>query len=384
MTIELEICHGPQKVPTTKEGRRRYYALRGARVRRGLILGSVLTEEQILKWADAHREATGRWPMTTSGRLIGIDGESWSAINQAMREGRRGLSGSTTLHRLLGQHRDTSDPVGKENRAGRLTKWSLPRPPFTYEAILSWVDEYHRLTCGWPLTTSLPKGLPLGTSWYMVNRAMVQGLRGLPGGTSLAVFLQERRGVRSKHCLPSLTIEQILTWADAHYAATGRWPTRLAGDVPDAPPPGETWSVIHSALATGIRGLPYRTSLAKLLAEKRRVRGKLTVERIAAWADAHREATGDWPTPDSGAVIGAYDENWFNIDACLFEGSRGLAPRMSLIRLLAKYRGRVPRSASISWEDRAAKEANSLPMTNQGKDAPAAVTTDVYPARLAV
>src|SRR2546430_4748973 len=38
---------------------------------------------------------------------------------------------------------------------------------------------------------------------------------------------------------PSLTVEQILTWADAHYQRQGRWPACKAGPVQEAS--GETW-----------------------------------------------------------------------------------------------------------------------------------------------
>jgi hypothetical protein len=66
-----------------------------------------------------------------------------------------------------------------------------------------------------------------------------------------------------------LTVEQVLAWADAHRARTGRWPSAASGPVLDAP--GEHWRAIASALRYGYRGLPYRQSLARLL--KGRPRG---------------------------------------------------------------------------------------------------------------
>ena len=53
---------------------------------------------------------------------------------------------------------------------------------------------------------------------------VVSGLRGLAGGSSLPRLLAEQRGVRNVHGLPPLTEEQVLAWADAHHARTGRWP----------------------------------------------------------------------------------------------------------------------------------------------------------------
>jgi hypothetical protein len=69
---------------------------------------------------------------------------------------------------------------------------------------------------------------------------------------------------------PQLTVEQVLAWADAHKAQTGRWPTADSGPVAFAP--GETWHAIDGALAPGHRGLPGGDSLARLLARERGVR----------------------------------------------------------------------------------------------------------------
>jgi hypothetical protein len=62
---------------------------------------------------------------------------------------------------------------------------------------------------------------------------------------------------------PPLSVEQILAWADAHRARTGRWPTRNSGAVREAP--GENWSAVGWALWAGHRGLPGGDSLARLL-----------------------------------------------------------------------------------------------------------------------
>ena len=63
-----------------------------------------LTEETILSWADAHFERTGQWPRARSGVVEASPAETWSAINYALKQGRRGLPGGTTLTRLLNEH----------------------------------------------------------------------------------------------------------------------------------------------------------------------------------------------------------------------------------------------------------------------------------------
>ena len=37
-------------------------------------------------------------------------------------------------------------------------------------------------------------------------------------------LLAEQRTARNMHTLAPLSPERILAWADAHHAATGRWP----------------------------------------------------------------------------------------------------------------------------------------------------------------
>ena len=73
---------------------------------------------------------------------------------------------------------------------------------------------------------------------------------------------------------------------------------------------GERWGSIDTALHEGYRGLPGGQALGRLIREHGgpdvyRTRPKLTVEQILAWADDHREATGDWPVEDSGPVRSA-------------------------------------------------------------------------------
>ena len=69
-----------------------------------------LTEAQILAWADAHHARAGAWPTERSGPVAVAPGETWRAIDNALRRGHRGLPGYSTLARLLAQHRRGSRP----------------------------------------------------------------------------------------------------------------------------------------------------------------------------------------------------------------------------------------------------------------------------------
>ena len=146
-----------------------------------------------------------------------------------------------------------------------------------------------------------------------------------------------------------LTADEVLRWADIHHASTGKWPGVDSGLVAAAP--GETWQRVENALRAGCRGLPGRSSLAKLLAEHRGARSRaapppLTHAEILAWAEAHYRRHGrgpDWtatqPIPE------APGETWCGISMALRIGRRGLPGGESPPRVLAGF-PRAPRDAS--------------------------------------
>jgi hypothetical protein len=143
--------------------------------------------------------------------------------------------------------------------------------PLTVPQVLAWADAHHGRTGKWPTTRAAKVGGAPGENWHAINRALGRGLRGLPGGSSLAQLLAADRGRRNPRRLPHLTVQQILAWADAHRRRTGRWPSRDSGPVADAP--GEQWRNIEAALSVGCRSLPGGDTLARLLDRHRRHKG---------------------------------------------------------------------------------------------------------------
>jgi hypothetical protein len=77
-------------------------------------------------------------------------------------------------------------------------------------------------------------------------------------------------GPTARRRRPPLTIEQILSWADAHCARAGAWPTVSTGPVSEAL--GQSWRYLDYALRYGRRGLPGGDSLARLLDRHRGAR----------------------------------------------------------------------------------------------------------------
>jgi hypothetical protein len=207
----------------------------------------------ILKWASAHREATGEWPTRHSGSVAGARFENWGSIDGALRHGRRGLPGGSSLAQLLAE------------RLGARNIHSVQS--VTEELILQWADAHHQRTGSWPTAKSGP--IPrTKENWSAVEIALRVGVRGLPGGSSIARLLADKRGARNRKALPRLTEELILGWADAYHGRTGEWPIASSGPVADAP--GETWMAVDMALNKGRRSLPGGSSLALLLADKKK------------------------------------------------------------------------------------------------------------------
>jgi len=183
-----------------------------------------------------------------SGPVVDAPGETWRVVNGALEKGLRSLAGGSSLPKLLAEHR------GVRN-AGNL-------PRVEVEAILAWADASQQRTGRWPKLKSGPIPEAPGETWMRIGTALIEGLRGLSGGSSLAQLLAERRGVRNHLRLPRRTVEQVVAWAEAHRRRTGRWPTTKAGPVEGAK--GETWSGVATALERGLRGLPGGLSLPKL------------------------------------------------------------------------------------------------------------------------
>ncbi len=233
-------------------------ARRGVRNRKGL---PHLNVPQILEWADAHRTTRGAWPQlkTKPSDIPGTNGETWLAVDTALRSGVRGLPGGSSLPQVLAEHR------GVRNLADL--------PPLTVNQVLAWADAFHERTGEWPKQKHWPEEIPGsgGETWGKVIQDIARGLRGFPGTETLFDLLAEHRGVRNVGRLPPLAAGQILGWAEAHHAAHGEWPTCRCSEQGIPGSGGERWFNVDQALRKGLRGLVGGSSLPKLFAEHRGV-----------------------------------------------------------------------------------------------------------------
>jgi hypothetical protein len=72
----------------------------------------LLRAQQIEGWARSHHRRSGRWPSARSGEVVDAPGENWRAIDQALREGSRGLPGGDTLKQLVVRLQSGGEPPG--------------------------------------------------------------------------------------------------------------------------------------------------------------------------------------------------------------------------------------------------------------------------------
>jgi hypothetical protein len=317
-----------------------------------------LTVEQILTWADDHKARTGEWPVKGSGRVRESE-MTWGQVDDALRVGRFGLPGRSSLPILLSEHREV--------RNHRLLA------DLREKDILKWADDHKQQTGEWPRHSSGVIPGPTET-WSGVNQALYLGKRGLRGSSSLSSLLAEHGRKRNPMDLAELTERQVLAWADAHEKKTGRWPTAKSGPVAGA---DETWSGISWALLSGRRGLRQQ-SISQLLARHGRKRNAmalppLTYAKILARADQQRAVKKKWPKRNSGVIEGTA-ERWSYVDVALKQGNRGLPGGSSLVQLLTERRGVRPGrllpplsiETILAWADRHYRQHGSWPLARSG------------------
>ena len=330
----------------------------------------------IAQWLFDHHKKTGKW---ANGRTPGgpVPRETWKNLDQALRNGHRGLPDKSSLtilkeqrdfgvrllnedmiaQWLLDHHKKTGkwanqltpggpipgetwknlDPVLRNGHRGLPGKSSLTIlkeqrgfGALNEDMIAQWLLDHHKKMGGW-VNSNTPGGPIPGETWKSLDNVLRKGLRGLPSGSSLAK-LKKQRGLGKR----LLNEDMIAQWLLDHYKKTGKWANQLT---PGGPVPRETWKNLDQALRKGLRGLPSGSSLA-ILKEQGGFGGRplLNEDMIAQWLLDHHKKTGKWAnqhTPGS-PVPG---ETWRGLDQALRRGHRGLPLSGSSLAKLKKERG---------------------------------------------
>src|SRR5262249_15486069 len=116
-------------------------------------------------------------PTEGSGPIPEAPTRTWQRVHDALRRGKFGLPGGTTLAKLLSKERGVRCPSDLA--------------PLNAFGILAWADAHHARTGKWPTVLSGPIPEAPGEAWSAVEAALRHGCRGLPGGSTLARFIAQ-------------------------------------------------------------------------------------------------------------------------------------------------------------------------------------------------
>jgi hypothetical protein len=322
MGVDSTLTHGVRGLPGGSSLRK---LLLAHGIRPWYDKRSRLTEQSIIRWVRAHIERTGTWPSRSDGDVPEAPGENWESVNLALVHGRRGLPGGSSLRKLCLAH-------GLQPQSGRGT-------PLTEEKIMRWMRVHFQRTGRWPGSADGDVDEAPGENWSALDAALANGMRGLPGGSSLPKLLLAHGVRRWRKGRPGLTEQTILRWERAHFQRTGKWPRPTSGIIAGAP--DENWKSVDISLTLGHRGLPGGSSLRKLLLAHGIKplydgRPRLTVKQIRGWGAAYLQKHGHTPHVDSGAIPKTGGWNWRAVNSALRNGSHGLPGGSSLAILFAR------------------------------------------------
>jgi hypothetical protein len=116
------------------------------------------TLAQILNWADAYHRRNGRWPNEDSGPVDDAPGETWKAVEAALRQGRVASPGGSSIARLLAKQRG----VRNCHNLARLTA----------SMILAWADAFRARTGRWPKKNDGAIPEAKGDDWAAIDACL--------------------------------------------------------------------------------------------------------------------------------------------------------------------------------------------------------------------
>lgn len=241
----------------------------------------------------------GRFPKRSDGTKDCPYGSTWGALDAALRTGRYGLPGGSSLARLAGggrwptlsdeeivkaaqrfkrqygrwpQKRDSEGPSGKtwsgidQQLRGRGSSLNqllgvAKKPPLSERLVLKAGEKYRVEHGRWPSKRDGSTLAYLGfeDTWNCVNEAFVGGLRGLTSqAKSMHEFFASVDAQGSSGKKPA-DVRQLMR---DFKAAFGKYPSAASPDFN-----GHKWKTLNMRLSAGYAGVPGGSSLAKLKAE---------------------------------------------------------------------------------------------------------------------
>jgi hypothetical protein len=133
----------------------------------------LLTEDEILSWADLFKSKYGHYPTQNSPRIPEMQGNTWATIDAAMRVQGRGLRQKGGLSQFLGQKRGYVPANGKS-----MSDISLDE---IIDHMVRFRNKFHR----WPTYSDQSLDGSSSEKWSNINSILSRGGRGLRGRLSL-------------------------------------------------------------------------------------------------------------------------------------------------------------------------------------------------------
>lgn len=292
--------------------------------------------------------------VVTRGRIAtGLSPGANEIVKHRLRQMLRGHAVATTAgagafdveETLVGRLRSF---VGRFGYADlRKLREGLGRPSHvTLEQVRVAMRAFHARYGRWPRHIDAVEVPGIDGTWASLEHALRKGLRGLPGGSSLAM---QRDGVTPRARLTSKAIADAVI---AHRREHARWPgPSTRGRIPSL---GYGWAAVDRSLKKGrVDGVLAGQSLADLV---RQCQGRARPLRltIAIVQDAIREyhaKNGAWPRTTTLGDVPIIGGTWQYLNKLLGRGLRGLPTAeppgrpLSLARVVAQLRG-VPASST--------------------------------------
>jgi hypothetical protein len=136
-----------------------------------------LSEDKIFKHILSWKKETKEFPSSKSKEMVPGTVDSWRSFDVALVHGLRGLSGGSSLVKLM--EKAGRKNIGNQPRLSEDTIVRLAR---------AWKRSHEGRRPGRHTSGTIPG---TGDGWMSMENALVKGLRGLPGGSSLAKLLDK-------------------------------------------------------------------------------------------------------------------------------------------------------------------------------------------------
>lgn len=266
---------------------------------------SPYTSASLRAWVTAHRNANGgAFPHVDTGAIPGTD-RTWKNVNDALR---RGLD--FTKCRSFSSWLDDQFPLDRRKKAALITS----------NLILVLVEAYRAENDGeFPYRES-GKVAGLNMTWTQLDNALRQG------GKSLAKWLGKRYPE-----FVEVPEHRLLAWVEAYARENDRaLPAQQSGEIFGT---GWTWHLVDRALRSGAWSWAKAGGLSAWLDATFPAERFLTPENVRAWADAHLDTHGTFPTKESALRVAEGScWTWQRIHGAMMAGSYGWPEKLSLAR----------------------------------------------------